>query len=387
MKIGIVRGPFLNKWEMQNYEPLLEKYSVTAFTTTNHWFPLDEIKLPLKKLFSIDTIFSLISLQLANIFNRICNRFFGWNYYMFGLKNQLKDFDIVNTVELHHTFTNQVINAKKKYGFKVVVTVWENIPFIWDRHSLRKKNKQNVIKNADLFIAVTEKIKQTLILEGVPEEKIVVLNYGIDLNRFKPEDKNIQLLNKIGINKEDFIILFIGRFVWEKGIYDLIFSAKKILCDNDIKFPIKFVFVGSGQEKKNMIALIKRLGISESVKIVPGLAYELMPDVHNLADIFVLPSIPTRSWQEQFGMVLIESIACAKPVIATLSGSIPEVVGDAAILVPPADYMTLYKEIKNLVLNKDLRDSLKIKSRARAENFFSINSFVKKVKEVIGENK
>ena len=82
MKIGIVRGPFLNKWEMQNFEPLLDGNEVTAFSTGSNVFPVDEIKIPVKRLFCLDNMLALVSLKSASYFNRATGKVFGWNYYM-----------------------------------------------------------------------------------------------------------------------------------------------------------------------------------------------------------------------------------------------------------------------------------------------------------------
>ncbi|MBE0602927.1 MAG: methyltransferase domain-containing protein, partial [Deltaproteobacteria bacterium] len=87
---------------------------------------------------------------------------------------------------------------------------------------------------------------------------------------------------------------------------------------------------------------------------------------YNAADLFVLPSISMRMWKEQFGMVLAEAMACGTPVISTSSGSIPEVVGDAGIVVPANDPGELAGAIASLCLSGTLREELGRKGRARA---------------------
>jgi glycosyltransferase involved in cell wall biosynthesis len=95
-----------------------------------------------------------------------------------------------------------------------------------------------------------------------------------------------------------------------------------------------------------------------------------MPKIHNLADIFVLPSLPIPTWQEQFGYVLVESMACGKPVISTLSGSIPEVIADAGVLVPPNDFLALSEALADLVFDKNKRATLMRMVRGRALEAF-----------------
>jgi glycosyltransferase involved in cell wall biosynthesis len=95
-----------------------------------------------------------------------------------------------------------------------------------------------------------------------------------------------------------------------------------------------------------------------------------MPRIHNLADIFVLASQPTPVWQEQFGYVLAESMACGKAVVATTSGSIPEIVGDAGLLVPPSDFQSLAEALGGLLADGARRRELGTRARLRATALF-----------------
>jgi len=99
-------------------------------------------------------------------------------------------------------------------------------------------------------------------------------------------------------------------------------------------------------------------------------SYDEMPQVYRMADIFVLPSYPTMTWQEQFGMVLIEALASGKPVISTMSGGIPEVLGDAGILIPSGDYFQLAENILRLMKDDNLRDALGKKALKIAEELY-----------------
>jgi len=382
MRIAIVRGPFLNKWEMQSYEPLLRRHELSAFATTSHVFALDEITIPVRKLFCADTIPSIFSRKFGSLFNRACNRVFGWNHHMFGLERELRGHDIVHTAELYHTFTNQVMRAKRRHGMKVVVTVWENIPFTFERNHLRRRIKEEVRENADLFIAVTQRAKECLVLEGVEEDRIALLPVGVDLSRFNPRGKNPGVSERLGLDALDLVILFAGRFVCEKGVYDLIYAAKKIINDPEVDSRVKFVFVGDGPEKSGMKKMISRLGISSQVRLVDSVPYGKMPDVYGVGDLFVLPSMPTRFWQEQYGMVLVESMACGKPVLSTHTGSIPEVVGDAGVLVQPGDYLSLYSEMKAILLDAALRKSLGQRALAIAQERYDATKVAEQLEKL-----
>ncbi|VVB90879.1 D-inositol-3-phosphate glycosyltransferase [uncultured archaeon] len=376
-RIAIIRGLSLNKFEMQSYEPLKKYFDITAYYTNNHFADVSIIDLPKKELRALECV---IGCPLSKLMDYPL-RLLGYREAMIGLVDELKSYDIVHTAETYNGYSYQAIKAKEKYGTKVVVSCWENIPFFCEYPNMRSYIKKKVRDNADLFIAVTEKAKEALIYEGVPEKKISLIPVGINLDTFKPERKNEEYLKKLNLSKDDFIILSIGRLVWDKGFFDIIYAAKRILLDPELREKsIKFVFIGSGKEEKTMRKLINKLGLTETVKMAGTFPYNDIPMIHNIADIFLLPSIPVRNWQEQFGMVFAEALACGKPVIAGESGSIPEVVGDAGILIQPNDPLSIYREIKRLVIDDALREKYQKSARPRAVEVFDPEKIALKIK-------
>ncbi|MFA6296293.1 MAG: glycosyltransferase [Patescibacteria group bacterium] len=375
MKVAIVRGATINKWEMQNYEPLAKNFSVEGIYAKPQFFKTEDIKLPLMNFFSLAK--PINDSKIGHYFGEF---FFGNIDYPFFLTKYLSKFDIINTIETFNPYTIQSLDSKKKNPKqKVIVTVWENIPFNNEFFNKQRLNKKKTLKEADHFIATSIRAKEALILEGADPKKITVLYMGIDLNRFKPQSKDTEMLNRLGFKKNDFIILCIGRLVWEKGIQDVLKSVASIIRKNS---KVKLLIVGDGPMSKKITSLSKKMKIDKNIRLIKNFPYQDLPKVHNLADIFVLPSIPVKQWQEQFGMVFIESMACAKPVISTLSGSIPEVIGDAGILVSPADSYELSKKIDLLYKNKNLRIELGTKARKRALDLFDCQKAGEKISQI-----
>ena len=254
MKIAIIRGASLNKFEMQSYEPLVKYFDVTAYYSKDHFADVTIINLPKEEVGSWECVLGspLSKLMVFPL------RLLGYREAMIGLVKALKSYDLVHTAETYNGYSYQAIKAKEKYGIKVVVTCWENIPFFCEYPNMRGHIKEKVREKADLFIAVTERAKEALIYEGVPEEKITVIPVGIDIKTFKPREKNEEYLKKFNLTKEDFVVLFIGRLVWEKGVYDLIYAAKRLSLDSELKHhSVKFIFVGKGPEEKKMQKLKK----------------------------------------------------------------------------------------------------------------------------------
>ncbi len=385
MRVAIIRGPYLNKIEMQNYESLLGSCDLTAYYCVDTLRPsesLKDIKIPMKRLRSLEGV---MGYQASRVL-RFPLGFIGYRHHMIGLEKELKSYDIAHPIETYHAFSYQCIRAKMKCGIKVVVTCWENIPFFNETPNLRgyvKAYIKRVVRDeADMFIAITERAKEALIYEGVPEERITVIPAGVDLERFKPRPKDIEVLEKLDLSGDNFIVLFVGVLNIYKGVYELIYAAKKLLIDNDLDFirkRLKFVLVGRGEEERRIKNLVKKLGISEFFVFTGHQPYMQIHRFYSIADIFTLPSRPMETWQEQFGIVLTEAMASGVPIVSTFCGSIPEVLGDSAVLVQPADAHDLYKGLKKIITDDELRKEWRKRARKRAEDKYDPKKISEKI--------
>jgi alpha-maltose-1-phosphate synthase len=372
-RVALVRGPNLNSWEMQNFVPLKESFDITAISSFLPEYRLNAEEFPVRRLFSWG------QLARARVLRRLLQSYLGDFHDLLGLTRALEGFDLVHTAETQYFFSYQTALARRLLGFKLVVTVWENIPFLLNNATARH-NREVVFHEADLILAVSQRAKETLILEGASPEKILVQVPGIDTESFRPMERNADLLSRFGCSREDFIILMIARLVSQKGLYDLLFAFKRLTDRLGPKKKIRLLIGGTGPEERPVRTMIAQLGIQAKVRMIGAHAYQLMPAIHNLADVFVLPSQPTPIWQEQFGYVLLESMACGKPVISTLSGSIPEVVGDAGLLVPPSDFISLANSLEQIVNTSELRMELGRRGRARACEMFDLRKIAEQFK-------
>ncbi len=359
LKVAIVRGPNLNPWEMQNYEALTDRFDVTAYTTTEPSFDIRGIKLPVVKLPPHPD----------------------HPAYMMGLEFALFDKDLIYTADTTWIFSHQAVMIKEKFGTPVVCLQWENIPFAYEEDERIRLAKRRVRQEADHFVAVTERAREALMLEGVPPERITVIPMGIDIERFRPERAaGLGLRRELGIDPEEKVVLFTGRIVWEKGIYDLVHAARLVLrrIGGDA---VRFVVVGRGPELAAVKQRVRELSMEDSFLFMESCPYHEIHRMYNLADLFVLPSISTRMWKEQFGMVLIEAMACGVAVVSTHSGSIAEVVGDAGVLVHPNDPGPLSSALIELLRDDEKRRALGGRGRERVESRFN----ARRVSERIGE--
>jgi len=353
--VGILRGPDLNLYEGQCFEKLPEYgFQPVGITTYDHTVNLSEIHFPVRVGHNFKTLTKGKFRPLLSVAGKVTKyNFESWNLRVFDLKKLTADLDIIYSADMWYPYTYQAV----KTGIPTIVMEWENIPQNVEALPYSKIKKYNR-EHATHFVAITEKAKEALVTEGVRPNRISVVPAGLDCERFKPAEKNEQVAKKLGISKDSIKILFVGRLVPEKGIFDLL-NAFSILLRNVQNVELLIVGSGSSSMQIQISRLVANLKIGGKVKFLGSIEYSNMPQIHNLADVFCLPSIPTKTWAEQFGYSMVEAMACGKPVVSTSSGSIPEVVKDRAtgILVKPNDPRGLESALEELILNKQERDA------------------------------
>jgi len=364
-KVGLIRGAYLSQFEMQTYEHLMADFDLTAFALRINRFSLDPIRVPIHRMRSIDDPVTLFSRKLGFYFNLALQATNGRDYFHLGLVEALKGFAVAHTMETFNAFSWQALQAKKKYGCKLVVTEWENRPYAAERFAAKRRMKYEVLEAADLFLAPTGRARDCLVLEGADPAKILVLSPGVNTERFSPRERPLDLAADYGVEAGDFVILSVAALVWEKGVHDLLHAVKRLTMEGADLPPIKLLFAGGGPEKASLVRLRDRIGLGDVVHFV-RFPYEEIHRAYNLADVFVLASTARRGWLEQFGYVLPEAMASGLPVLTTLSGSIPEVVGDAGLTVPPSDFIALAEGLARLVGDAGLRETLGARGRRRA---------------------
>jgi glycosyltransferase involved in cell wall biosynthesis len=217
-----------------------------------------------------------------------------------------------------------------------VLTVWETLPwrrtFRWPRE---RRYREAVLGELDLCLAMTERARDGLRLEGVPDERIVVSPPGVALERFAPPADPVPA-------PAEHTILSAGRLVWEKGHQDVL-RAVAALRDGLLGEPrrdVRLLVAGDGPEGPKLRAYARELGLDGAVEFRATVPYDAMPGLYHGASALVLGSLPVRAWEEQFGMVLVEAMAAGTPIVATTTGAIPEVLGSGAgtALVAPGDW-------------------------------------------------
>ena len=202
-------------------------------------------------------------------------------------------------------------------------------------------------------ITVCQALKNVLINLGVAESKIIVLRNGVDLSVFSPEPNRDALREDFGLHGK--VLLSVGNLISLKG-HDLVIRALTHFNDAYL------VIIGEGPEQDNLKRLAQELGVQDRLKIVPVVAQDELKRYYAAADVLILASL-----REGWANVLLESMACGTPVVATAVGGTPEVLEDETIgiLVNERTPEGLVRAIKQLLTNYPERDVV----RKYAERF------------------
>lgn len=220
----------------------------------------------------------------------------------------------------------------------------------------------------DLALSCSKFVQEQYNAIGIESE---VLYNGVDINRFKPEKKDSTLLKKHDLEGKQ-VILFVGRFTQQKGL-DKLIEAFCALDSDDVAL----VAVGDGPLRSQAEQWVMQ-NIDSGNVVFPGIvSIEDLPKYYNLADIFVIPSL-----FEPLSIVTMEAMACGKPVIASQTGGIPEVVSEkCGLFVQPGDMRELIYNLQMLLIDENLCRTLGKEGRKRAETVFSWDIITKQLEK------
>jgi len=200
------------------------------------------------------------------------------------------------------------------------------------------------------------------------KEKCVVIPFGIDLEKFKLTEEIKKESEEIRKKYKLPIILSVGRYVYYKGFEYLIEAAKDVEA--------RFLIIGEGPLKEKYKKMIKKLKLEDKVFLIPPVK-NLVPYYYS-CDVFVLPSIAKS---EAFGIVLLEAMACRKPVISTELGTGTSFVnqdGITGFVIVPKDSKVLSEKINEILKDEDLKEKFSQNSFQRAIEF-SKEKFIEKL--------
>ncbi|WMT09510.1 glycosyltransferase family 4 protein [Natrinema thermotolerans] len=208
--------------------------------------------------------------------------------------------------------------------------------------------QREVVRELPHVLTVSESAKHRTVTDfGADPDSIRVVHNGIDTDLFRPVD---------GDHDRPRVMTTVSADVPLKGARHLLegFATVRESIDAEL------VVVGEFDEGGDCDRLVSELGIADAVETHSEISYERMVELYGTADVAVVPSI-----YEGFGLPAGEALACGVPVVATTGGGLPEVVGDAGVLVEPGDSDAIADAVRDLLTDDERRRQLGRRGRER----------------------
>ncbi|MEW5760594.1 MAG: glycosyltransferase [Candidatus Thermoplasmatota archaeon] len=299
----------------------------------------------------------------------ISNAPFSKKFIKLGMKKG-KEADVIHLQVPNPTAEIVALKISRKYGKTIVVTyTGEIIRKGFIMNSLKSLHEKTILmpllKIAKSIIVQTPMYKNRSSILSNYESKIEIIPGGVDIKKFCP----------INVERDDKKnIIFVGRLVGYKGI-EYLLDAMKTLKG---KVPnAKLNIIGRGPLEKKLKNLAEKLKL-DNVAFLGELDENEYISYLNKSNLLVLPSI---NREEAFGFVLLEAMACEKPVVASKVGGIPYVVedGETGFLVEPMNKNDIAEKILLLISNPSLAETMGKKGRERVIKMFQWEDVAKKI--------
>jgi glycosyltransferase involved in cell wall biosynthesis len=270
--------------------------------------------------------------------------------------------DVVHTHLLHADLYG--IPAARWAGVPIVVSSRHNDNNFRRRFPIRQIN-QLLWRMVDAGIGISDAIARFSIeIEGAPVEKIHRIYYGLEAP--KPLDRSsarAAIIGELGLPDDTVLVGMVCRLIEQKGVSD---GLRAFARASQQHSNAHLLIAGEGPLRTALESEASGLGIKNRVHFL-GWRGDI-PALMAALDIFLMPSL----W-EGFGLVLLEAMAQALPVIATRVSAIPEIVinDETGLLVPARDVEALAAALENLLTDKPLRQYMGLQGQDRLETEFS----------------
>ncbi len=225
-------------------------------------------------------------------------------------------------------------------------------PSSWARSLVRRK----MVQRAARIVTVSDFSKKEIVAEwGLSADKIRVIYNGVS-DRFVPDPSS---------EKKDPYILYVGNFLPHKNVACLVEAYAQL--PESRRMSVRLVLAGKESvHRTTLMSKVKELGLAERVRFAGSVADEDLPALYQGSELFVFPSL-----YEGFGLPPLEAMACGTPVISSNAASLPEVVGDAGLLVDPTRPEDLTRAIECLLSDDAARRLQSEKGLRQAAKFSS----------------
>jgi glycosyltransferase involved in cell wall biosynthesis len=306
---------------------------------------------------------------------------FGIRAYEYLCRNDIKKYDVIHD---NQTMSWGIADIQKA-GYPVVETIHHPVTIdrdlaIQSAKSLKDKlgyrrwfsftgMQIKVARQLPFIITVSEMAKHHIHeIFGIPESRMKVIYNGIDVELFSPSDTVTRLDNQV--------LMVMSRDTAVKGLRFLLEALADLRKKWDLKLVVVGRTLGDGMTEK----LMDRLGVTEAVTFRNQIETSELIELYRSSTLVAVPST-----YEGFGLPAAEAMSCGAPLVSTTAGALPEVVGDAGILIPPADSAALTAAIAQLMESPARRREYSLLARKRILEKFNWSNAARLTAEVYEE--
>ncbi|MGA9827447.1 MAG: glycosyltransferase [Rhodanobacteraceae bacterium] len=238
---------------------------------------------------------------------------------------------------------NAALHAARRLGVPCIVGARGSDIHV--RSGLNSLMTRRTIAGADALLTVSRAMRRTAIDQfGADPERVHTITNGFDTDIFHPRPQQA-MRQRLGIPPDARVIIYVGRFVESKGMRELITAFARLGARDE---RTRLILVGDGVMRDALVALIASSDLSDRVLIPGGCEPEQVAEWIAASDVLTLPS-----WSEGYPNVVVEAIACGRPVVATDVGGTREIVSAVnGILVPPRDADALEHALADALAGK-----------------------------------
>jgi len=278
-------------------------------------------------------------------------------------------------VTFHGTALNEAKSLWSEGGTRKLIAGYI---FIKDFINYYIFNHKLFFERVNRIIAVSNELKEDIKKQyKVPEEKLVVIPNGVNINKFKP--MNVEDLREKWNLSDEKVIVSVGAISKQKGFHLLVKVLPEILKE----YSVKLFIIGSGKYLQKLKIMAEKLNVYDSIIFAGKVPEGDLIKYYNLADFF---AFPTLRW-EGLPYVVIEAMACGKPVVASGIGGIPTAVEHEkdGFLIKPNDLKDLKDKIIMLLEDEKLAKRLGKNARKKVVEKFSLDRMVEDTIKVYEE--
>lgn len=244
----------------------------------------------------------------------------------------------------------------------------------WWRSSSQRAMMKQLLRRFDRLIAISSYVERRLAgFTGLGNGAIETVYNGVDTERFDPSISGDALRQRLGA-EDDFVVLYVGRLAWNKGIEYLIEGMEGIRREVGNS---RLLICGRGRLEADLKEKVRATGLQKEVNFLGAVPDEALPYYYACSDVVVAPSV-----FEPFGVVPLEAMSMRKPVVACNVGGMPEAVrdGQTGLLVSPRDPGAISEAVISLRNDPGLARRLGLNGRRLVEDEFSLKVMTERTK-------